>query len=67
MLHYFVLALVLDAHTGAELARKVESGPYDTVQECTQQTVGQPAETTQEGKIVVHECTTDFQLSAVRG
>jgi len=67
MLQYFVLALVLDASTGAELARKVEAGPFDTVTECTAQTVGKPAETAQEGKIVVHECTTSFQLSAVRG
>ena len=32
---YFLMAIALNAHTGEELSRKVEKGPFDEVQACS--------------------------------
>lgn len=48
--------LMLNIHTGAEVSRKIESGPYDTPFVCAQVPVGEPAEYPQGDTVVVHEC-----------
>lgn len=63
MLQLFLVMLTLDASSGAEVApRVIEGGPYASVAECVELTLGTPANTAKDGKVVVHECATKQQL-----
>jgi hypothetical protein len=53
----YVMLIVLNIHTGVEVSRSIESGPYQTPVECTQVPVGQPAEYPKGDTVVVHECS----------
>lgn len=53
----YLMLIVLNIHTGAEVSRKIESGPYDTPAICAQVPVGLPAEFPTGDTIVVHECS----------
>jgi hypothetical protein len=52
----YVMLILLNIHTGEEVFRKIESGPYETIIECTKTTVGQPAEQPKDDLITIHEC-----------
>lgn len=53
----YVMLIVLNIHTGAEVSRKIETGPFDDPQTCAASTVGMPAELPKDDTIVVHECS----------
>jgi hypothetical protein len=58
----FLMSLTLNAQTGEELARHVESGPYKSVEECSvvqiKTGITRPTVAPTTGKLVVvrHEC-----------
>ena len=53
----YVMLIMLNIHTGEEVFRKIESGPYETIVECAKTTVGQPAEQPKGDLVAVHECS----------
>lgn len=52
----YVMLILLNIHTGEEVSRKIESGPYDTPAVCAQAPVGAPAEYPNGDVVAVHEC-----------
>ncbi len=57
MEHIYVMLIVLNIYTGAEVSRKIEMGPFEDVAVCAASTVGLPAELPKDDTIVVHECS----------
>lgn len=51
----YLMLIVLNIHTGAEISRKIETGPFDTPSACAITTVGQPSEIPNGETIAVHE------------
>jgi hypothetical protein len=57
----YVMLILLNAHTGEEISRRIESGPYASVDECTKAqmkspTIDEVVLTTEPPQIAVHEC-----------
>lgn len=53
----YVMLILLNIHTGDEIYRKIESGPFDTPAACAATTISAPAEHPIGDTIVVHECS----------
>lgn len=52
----YLMLITLNIHSGEEISRKIETGPFDTPNICAMQSVGEPAEYPNGDTIVVHEC-----------
>lgn len=57
----YIMLILLNAHTGEEISRRIESGPYDSVVACTRAQMKSPGIdevvlTTEPPQIAVHEC-----------
>ncbi len=52
----YLFAILLNIHTGAEVSRIIEEGPFDTIPACTEAQVKTMPTKPEGDTIVVHEC-----------